>query len=31
MVTLEGSGHFAHVRDPVQVNGLLSEFIGRHA
>jgi pimeloyl-ACP methyl ester carboxylesterase len=31
MVTLEGSGHFAHVRDPVQVNALLSHFIGRHA
>ena len=31
MVTLEGSGHFPHVRDPVQVNALLSDFIGRHA
>jgi pimeloyl-ACP methyl ester carboxylesterase len=31
MVTLEGSGHFPHVRDPVQVNTLLSDFIGRQA
>jgi pimeloyl-ACP methyl ester carboxylesterase len=31
MVTLEGSGHFPHVRDPVQVNALLSHFIARHA
>jgi pimeloyl-ACP methyl ester carboxylesterase len=31
MVTLQGSGHFPHVRDPVRVNSLLSDFIGRHA
>jgi pimeloyl-ACP methyl ester carboxylesterase len=31
MVTLEGSNHFPHVRDPVQVNALLLDFIGRHA
>ena len=31
MVLLEGSGHFPHVRDPVLVNTLLSDFIGRHA
>jgi pimeloyl-ACP methyl ester carboxylesterase len=31
MVTLEGSGHFPHVRDPVQVNALILDFIGRHA
>ena len=31
MVTLAGSGHFPHVRDPVRVNALLSDFIGRHA
>ncbi len=31
MVTLEGSGHFPHVRDPVRVNALLSDFIGRHS
>jgi pimeloyl-ACP methyl ester carboxylesterase len=31
MVTLEGSGHFAHVRDPVKVNAVLSDFIGTHA
>jgi pimeloyl-ACP methyl ester carboxylesterase/predicted glycosyltransferase len=27
LVTLEGSGHFPHVRDPVKVNLLLREFI----
>jgi pimeloyl-ACP methyl ester carboxylesterase len=31
LVTLEGSGHFPHVRDPVRVNTLLADFIGRHA
>jgi pimeloyl-ACP methyl ester carboxylesterase/predicted glycosyltransferase len=29
MVTLEGSGHFPHVRDPVKLNLLLREFVGR--
>jgi pimeloyl-ACP methyl ester carboxylesterase/predicted glycosyltransferase len=27
MVTLEGSGHFPHVRDPVKMNLLLREFV----
>jgi predicted glycosyltransferase len=27
LVTLEGSGHFLHARDPVKVNELLREFI----
>jgi pimeloyl-ACP methyl ester carboxylesterase/predicted glycosyltransferase len=27
LVTLEGSGHGAHARDPVRVNGLIKEFI----
>lgn len=31
LVVLEGSGHAPHVRDPVKVNLLLSEFIGRLA
>ena len=31
LVTLEGSGHLPQLRDPVQVNALISEFIGRHA
>jgi pimeloyl-ACP methyl ester carboxylesterase len=26
MVTLEGSGHFPHVRDPVRVNLLIRQF-----
>jgi pimeloyl-ACP methyl ester carboxylesterase len=29
LVVLEGSGHAPHVRDPVQVNTLLNEFIRR--
>ncbi len=29
MVTLEGSGHLPHGRDPVKVNLLLHEFLGR--
>jgi pimeloyl-ACP methyl ester carboxylesterase len=31
MVTLEGSGHFPHVRDPAKVNLLLHDFIRSHA
>jgi pimeloyl-ACP methyl ester carboxylesterase len=31
LVTLEGSGHFPQARDPVKVNLLLRDFIGRHA
>ena len=31
LVTLKGSGHLPQTRDPVQVNALLSEFMGRHA
>jgi pimeloyl-ACP methyl ester carboxylesterase len=31
LVTLEGSGHLPQARDPVRVNALLGEFIGRHA
>jgi pimeloyl-ACP methyl ester carboxylesterase len=31
LVMLEGSGHGPHVRDPVQINLLLRDFIGRHA
>ena len=31
LVVLEGSGHFPHVRDPVAVNLLIREFIGRLA
>ena len=31
LVMLEGSGHGPHVRDPVQVNALLWDFIRRHA
>jgi pimeloyl-ACP methyl ester carboxylesterase len=30
LVLLEGSGHGPHVRDPVQVNALLWDFIRRH-
>ena len=29
LVVLEGSGHFPHTRDPVKVNLLLREFMGR--
>jgi pimeloyl-ACP methyl ester carboxylesterase len=29
LVTIEGSGHAPHVRDPVKVNLLLRDFIGR--
>jgi pimeloyl-ACP methyl ester carboxylesterase len=29
LVTMEGSGHAPHVRDPVKVNLLLRDFIGR--
>jgi pimeloyl-ACP methyl ester carboxylesterase len=29
LVTMEGSGHAPHVRDPVRVNLLLRDFIGR--
>jgi pimeloyl-ACP methyl ester carboxylesterase len=31
LVVLEGSAHAPHVRDPVQVNRLLSDFVRRHA
>ena len=31
LVVLEGSGHLPHARDPVAVNLLISEFIGRLA
>jgi pimeloyl-ACP methyl ester carboxylesterase len=31
LTLLDGCGHGAHVRDPVRVNVLLSNFIGRHA
>ena len=31
LVVLEGSGHFPHARDPVAVNLLIREFIGRLA
>jgi pimeloyl-ACP methyl ester carboxylesterase len=31
LVTLEGSGHFPHARDPVKVNLLLRDFVRRHA
>ena len=29
LVTMEGSGHAPHVRDPVKVSLLLRDFIGR--
>ena len=29
VVLLEGSGHFPHARDPVQVNLLIREFMER--
>jgi len=29
LVTMEGSGHAPHVRDPVKVGLLLGDFIGR--
>jgi pimeloyl-ACP methyl ester carboxylesterase len=29
LVLLEGSGHAPHIRDPVRVNLLLRDFIGR--
>jgi pimeloyl-ACP methyl ester carboxylesterase len=29
LVTMEGSGHAPHVRDPVRVNLFLRDFIGR--
>lgn len=31
MVTLEGSGHAPHTRDPVKVNQVLHDFVGRAA
>src|SRR5262245_14528652 len=31
LVTMEGSGHFPHARDPVRVNLLLREFLGLRA
>jgi pimeloyl-ACP methyl ester carboxylesterase len=31
LVLLEGSGHGTHVRDPVRLNSLLRDFIGRRA